>query len=285
MKLIQEIFNNREIALIIWLSLAILFFLTKKDIRHSIGGIFKILFSSKILTSIISMLVYSSLIIYCLFELNLWGKSMLKDSIYWVFGVAFILLMNVNDTLKEERYFKKLLRDNFKLIILLEFISNLYSFGFIAELILVPILIIIFALAAYVETKNEDPRVKTFLNTLISIYGIVVIVYTIIEISKDYKSFISIENLRSFIFPLIMIVLFLPFLYFYSLFVLYESFFVRIKISSRDDEKYYKYAKRKLFKICFLNLRKLKKFSKELILWKIKSTDEFDIAVNEIRNN
>lgn len=271
--------------MIIWLGLAILFFLTQKGIRRSIGGIIKLLFSPRLLTSIIIMLVYSSLIIFCLFELNLWDKSMLKDSIYWVFGVAFILQMNVNEALKEERYFKKILSDNFKLIILLEFISNLYAFGFIAELILVPILIIIFALSAYVETRNEDPRVKTLLNTLLSFYGIVVIVYTIIEIVKDLDSFFAVENLRSFIFPLIMIILFFPFLYLYSLYVLYESFFSMIKVSSREDKNYYKYAKRKLFKICFLNLRKLKKFSKELILWKIKSTEEFDVAVNEIRYN
>jgi hypothetical protein len=55
----------------------------------------------------------------------------------------------------------------------------------------------------------------------------------------------------------------IPFLYLFALIMAYETLFVRLDIFLKNDKALAKFAKIKIFKLCFLNLKKLNKFAKE----------------------
>ena len=108
-------FNNREIAIILWLLIFLVWALFHKKIRASLFSVLKILTSVRFILLIILMLLYVSLMIYLFRKIGLWDGSMIKDTTLWFFGVAFIMLINWNKATEEEHYFQKVLLDNLKL--------------------------------------------------------------------------------------------------------------------------------------------------------------------------
>lgn len=255
---LQKIFNNREIALISYLFIFILWTLTQKKIRKSIFGVIKALFAKQIFVSILCLLLYVIIIVYGLWYIDLWNSSLVKDTIYWTFGVGFILMMNSNKALQEKNYFKKFVQENIKLFVILEFILGLYVFGIVAEFILMPIVIFLSALLGFTEASEEHKPVKSLIMNIFGLIGVFYLAYSGFEIYKNFKDFASYDNLRGLIFPAIMTILFLPFAYFYVLYTHYETLFVRVGAFLKDNKTLSRYAKWRILLSVNFSLKKLK---------------------------
>lgn len=289
----MDTFNNREIALIIWILIFLIWMLFKKnfwivfkkDLRVSLFNFLKILTSKKIIILIFSMLLYVFLIIFMLHKIGFWNVSMIKDTIFWTFGVAFIMLINSDKANKDEHFFRKILLDNIKLIIVLEFIINLYVFNLVVELILIPILFIVVMMSAFAETKKENMQVKKAMGFILVIIGICFIIFVTYNIIIDFKGFASLDNLRGFLLPPVLTTFYLPFAYFMALFMIYETFFLRINILISKNKALTKYAKRKILEECHFNLRKLNIFSKKLKFCEINSENDLLLAIQEVKKN
>jgi hypothetical protein len=258
-----EIFNNREKAIIIWLLIFIVWALLQKNIRNSILDVLKALLQKKILAVLVVMLLYVGLVIFLFYKIQLWGVFLIKDTVFWVLGTAFVLLMNANKATQDEHYFRKILLDNLKLILILEFIINFYTFNLWVEIILMPFLFVIVATGAVAETKKEYLPVKKVIDSILAIFGISLMVFAFYSIFSDYQNFVTTDNLRTFLLPPLLTFTFLPFVYFFALYMAYENIFVRLDIFLKNNKKLAKFAKRKIFTLCFVNLRKLNKFSNE----------------------
>ncbi len=209
------------------------------------------------------MLVYISLVVFAAYTMHLWDISLLKDTIIWTLGTAFIMFVNINKVNKESKYFKKVLLDNVKLVVLLAYIINLYVFNFVVEFLLVPVLFFIGALLAVSDTKKEYKPVKTLLQILVAIYGISLIIFAIVQVIGDFKDFATLYNLKDFLLSPLLTVSFLPFVYFLALYATYESLFVRVDIFLRDQKKeLIRFTKRQILCTCLFNLKKLNRLSK-----------------------
>ena len=257
-------FNNREKALIIWALIALMFILVNKDIRKSFLAVLKALFASKIAICLLLMLAYISLIVFAAYKAHVWDISLLKYTAIWVLGTAFILFMNTNKVTEEKKYFKKVLLDNVKLVVLLEFIINLYVFNLVVELILIPVLFFLAALLAVSETKKEYKLVKRLLQFVLAVYGIFLIIFAFVHIVGDFKDFATVYNLKDFLLTPLLTLSFLPFIYLLALYATYEALFTPVDIFLRDQKKELRrFTKRQILHICLFNVKKLNRFSKE----------------------
>jgi hypothetical protein len=165
MEYVVNFFNNREKALIIWGLIVLVLLLVKKDIRPTFLLLLKTLFVSKIATALLIMLAYVSLVVFAAYNVHVWDISLLKDTIMWVLGTAVIMFVNYDKAIKESHFFKKVLLDNVKLVVLLEFIINFYVYNLVVELLLVPVLFIVGALLAYSVPKRNISRSRTCCNS------------------------------------------------------------------------------------------------------------------------
>jgi hypothetical protein len=227
---------------------------------------------------------YVVIISFALQYISLWDFSMLKDTIYWTFGVGFILIMNSNKAFKEDQYFKKILRDNFRFVLIIEFILGLYVFGLVTEYLLAPIVIVFSVLLGISETDEKYSQVKNLLYIIFGIVGVFYLIFSIYKIYEDINEFASFNTLKSFLYPIIMTPIFLPFAYMYALYMHYESIFVRLQFSLRHDKKLRKYAKRKILFLVRLRLNKLKKFSPGFLFSDCKSKEDIKIELKKIFN-
>lgn len=258
--------NGREKAVLVWFVVFIIWMLSQKNIHKSLQGVLKFVFQMKMLSVFVAMLIYLFLILWLFYNFQIWDIELTKDIIFWIFGSAIILLMNVNKATQDDNYFKNILMDNLKLITILGFVVAFYSFNFWIEMIFVPVIFFIVAMGALAGIRKEYLQVKKVIDFVLSAVGISLIIYAVFQIVSDYKNFVSLNNLRSFILPPLLSFAFIPFLYIFALIIAYEALFVRLEYFLKNDKTQAKFIKIKIFKLCFLSLKKLNKLSKENLI-------------------
>jgi len=279
---ITKILNNREIALFFWAIIGICWVLSLKFTREPIFSLIKAFAARQILVIFNLMIIWVELIVILFIIINLWDLTLLKDTIFWTFGVAFILLMTINKPAKEENFIKGVLYNNLKLIIVLQFISNLYVFNLATELVTIPILIFVGILSAFSELKEEYKKAKKIFDTILIIYGIIVMVFSFYNVIVDFDNFLSGKNLKSFFLSSVFTILYLPFVYLISLYIQYESFFVRIKWNFKDKKSLSRHIRWKIFLSCGFNLNKIRLVSKELKVFFIQDKTDFKVILDSI---
>ena len=242
---IRETFSNRELSFIIWGLVIFTGVLIKKSIRKSLFKLVAFIFSSKLFFIFLSVFLYIGAVSFVLWKVGVWEIYLLKDTIFWIIGVGLVLMVNINNALDDPGFFKKTAMDNLKLLIILEFITNLYVFGFWIEFIITPIITFIGLVLAVSELDKKNELFTKFLNAIFIFYGLVVIVFSIINIASDFSNFASMKTLKSFVLPLIFTLVYLPFLYFTALMMKYEIVFLRLGFFNNDSE-ILKHAKKKI---------------------------------------
>ncbi len=281
MNLIRLTFNNREIALIFWLLLFIVWTLFIPKIRSSGFKLLIGLTNKWILIPILSMIFYVTFLFYVFYLLDLWDMSLMKESIIWTFGTAFIILMRSNNSLKDKNHFKKMLLINFKLVLIFEFIFNLYVFGLLTEIIMLPILTFLLLINSFKETSLTE---KKIINSILLIFLLVYLSILIYKMSNNFESYINNHRLKLFTLPIVMTILFIPFAYLFSLQMLYQSLFVRLKFIFKQNEELLKFAKNHILKTCHLNFARLKIISKETNFFDIKSKNDLRVEIKRVMN-
>ena len=235
MTTLGNVLNNREIAILIWLGVFFAWALSKRNVRKSLGEVVKFAIKGVIFVSLTLMVLYIGAIIYVLHTINFWNISNLSDTVVWVLGVAFVMLSNVGHS-QEEGFFRKVVIDNVKFVIFIEFIINLYVFDFWAEMILVPIFTIIGALLGVASANPKFKPAENFLTVITGLIGLGLIAYALYNISVGIRAFASTQNLIAFFLPLVLTILYLPFIYILAVFVVYDSIFVRINTLIKEPQ-------------------------------------------------
>jgi len=283
-----NLFTTREQAIIVWIAVFLVWALLQKNIRMAIFGLSSVFLQKQIVVAFFTMFLYVALIVFLFYQIRLWDVSLLKGTIFWLFGTAFVLFMNLNRVHKDDHYFRKIVLDNLKLVLVLVFIINFYTLHLLVELILVPVLFIIIAMSVLAGTKEGYAPVKKLANFILGAWGIFLFAFIFLSILNDYQNLLTTDNLRIFLLPLYLTLAFLPFLYGFTIFMAYESIFVRLNISiGKKDEELLRIAKCKMFYTFGFNLGKLNKFSKEntVKLWGLKNEKELREIISQFKKN
>ncbi|MFA5933423.1 MAG: hypothetical protein WC826_05150 [Microgenomates group bacterium] len=256
-----ESFNNRERAIVVWLLLFSLWILFRKDTRVAVFNVLKAFFDKKIISIVLGMLLYTSLIVFSLYKLRLWNAFLLKDTIFWVIGTALVLLFNTNKAMQNASFFKDTVLNAFKLVVILEFVINFYTLNFWLEMVLIPTLVIIGGMSALTEIQAEYKTVKRFINSLLAIIGFLMVIYATGNVVANYQTFVTLKNLNTLVLPPLLTLFYIPYLYFFALIMAYETLFVRLGIFVKDKHLL-DFTKQRVFLLCNLNLGKLNLFAR-----------------------
>jgi len=252
-------FSTREISILFWtiLIFSIFIFIARREFL----GVLKAFFHYKIIFPLIAFLCYCSFIIYFLYKINYWDFTFLKDTLVWFLTAGMVVFFSINKV-NTTNYFVEILKDNLKVILFLEFVINFYTFGIITELILVPIISFITILFEYSKNsmqKNPDHiKANKFLQSILSIFGISILVYISYKTFSDYENLLTKANMKSFYLPIVLTLLSFPFYYFLALIINYEDFFVRINFMFNDKNKV-REVKKNILIIANINLNRLTK--------------------------
>ena len=276
---LNKTFNNREIALIFYLLIFIIWALAQKKIRKSFLSVIKAIIAWKILASIFALIIYVTLVVFGLLKIGLWDISLIKDTIYWTFGVGLVIMMSFDKALKEEHYFKNLVKENLKVLLIIEFIVGLYVFGIITEFILMPFVILFSMILGYTEVYKEHLQVHKLVKGLFGVLGTVYLIYSGYHIYSDFNGFATAGNLKTFLFPILMSILFLPFAYLYALLVHYETLFVRLGFFLKD-KKLRRFAKWRIFLSVNFSILRLKRMTPGMLFNDCSTKNDIKEQIN-----
>lgn len=229
-------FSNRETALFTWAIIAIILLLFKKGIRNGFVLVLKSFFTSKILIIFFSFILYVILCVILLFKMKFWDNSILKDTILWTFGFAFLTIFNVNK-IKNKIYFKDMFFDAIKWIVIIEFIASFYTFSLKTEFIILPILTMAVLIQTFSKSKVEYKKVENLMTKFISFAGIAIFLYVVYKTITLWSALLTTDNLKSFLLPIILTILFMPFIYFLALIMEYEVLMKRVDALTDTKEE------------------------------------------------
>lgn len=219
------------------------------------------------------MLVYIAISVLILAGIGYWKSYMLKETIFWSLGSALVALFSIKPATPISNYYIKTILDNLKMVAVLEYIINLYTFSLLTEMLLVPLTSFAVIISVYTESKPEYYQVNKFIKIMLALYGIAILALTIHNIAIDAQNAMTIKNLFAFMLPLILTIMLLPYIYAIALYMMYESFFLRIRMANKDPDLI-RYAKREIIKKCNINLSKLLRVSRKAAYPKISNKQD-----------
>lgn len=237
MNTIQGIFNNREIAIGLWVIVAVILLLFTKAARQFLKTALPILFCKKFVVFYIVFLSYLAVVLYVLNWAEWWDFKLLKDTIFWVLFVELPLFTKAIEKADGTHFFRKLLKDNVAISVIIEFFVGFWTFSLTVELIIVPSTVLISALYAIASMDKKHLSAKRFFEVLFAVWGVVIFINAISCLFISPGEFFSLDTLKSLLLPLVLLIFNLPVVYGLALYNMYEQVFIRVKGIKQEQRK------------------------------------------------
>ena len=237
MNTLQGIFNNREIAIGLWVVVALGLLLCTKAAREFLKTALPILFCKKFVVFYIVFLGYLAVVLYVLNWAEWWDLELLKDTIFWVLFVELPLFTKTIEKADGAHFFRKLLKDNIAVAVIIEFFVGFWTFSLAVELIIVPAAVLISALYAIASRDKKHLSAKRFFEVLSAVWGFVLLINGISCLFSSPGTFFNLDTLKSLLLPLVLLIFNLPVVYGLALYNMYEQVFIRVKGTNCEQQK------------------------------------------------
>ena len=215
--------NNRELASLIWLTMAAAWVLSRRDLRVGIAGIFKGLANPFLLLPLLGMLGWIAVEIWAGGKLALWNAGLISNTVVWTVGTALVLYFKVDKAAEDPLFFRKTAKSALAASVFVGFFINLFIFGLLGELILQLVLTILVMIDAFSGQKPEFQQGKKVVDALLTGAGILFFSYTIVQLYAQWAHLDRQAVLLQFALPVWLTIGVLPFIYVLSLYFVYDG--------------------------------------------------------------
>lgn len=282
----MSILSTREWATLIWGCIFMLYVLCHREIRKSLWNVIVIFFGKKlrILWEIILLYVLTITIVFC--YLPIWENIYIKDIIIWFLFSGLIYCMNAVSSEADETYIKKILKENLKFTMILEFFMSTFTFNIWIELAIIPVITIITVMNVIAERKEEYKSVHKLLDSVLAIAGFWIFYETIKIGINEYKQLNIINTLVSFMIPIVYLILIIPLEYLLELYSKYEVLFLRMTFKEEKDKRIRLHHRTAIFRECNFSVRKILLFQREYMIqmYALMKEDEFNQLMQKFRS-
>ena len=282
----MSILSTREWATLIWGCIFMLYVLCHSEIRKSLWNVIVIFFDKKlrILWEIILLYVLTITMLFC--YLPIWENIYIKDIIIWFLFLGLIYCMNAVSSEADETYIKKILKDNLKFTMILEFFMSTFIFNIWIELAIIPVITIITVMNVIAERKEEYKSVHKLLDSILAIAGFWIFYDTIKIGINEYKQLNIINTLVSFMIPIVYLILIIPLEYILELYSKYEVLFLRMTFKEEKDKRIRLHHRTAIFRECNFSVRKILLFQREYMIqmYALMKEDEFNQLMQKFRS-
>ncbi|MEO7215538.1 hypothetical protein [Mucilaginibacter sp.] len=282
MTMVSDLFNSREIALGVWLMIAIIAVLFGKSTRSGFGGVLKALFVWNLMSWLAGMAVYISAFIYLFYRIGLWTPDLLKDTVFYILFSATVSMFKANKISEDKHFFLEMLKDNLKAGILLEFLIGQYTFDLWVELLIVPAAVLLAGMQAFAANDAKYAAVNKLINSIWFISGGFVIYHVVDSVIQHFHELLSLGVLRQILLVPNLTLVFIPFLYVLSLRMVYEEQFIMLSFKLRD-KKLLRFSKRQAILKFNTDLRGLKRWVNRWNLSHPQTREEILVTIDAFK--
>jgi hypothetical protein len=244
-----EALNSREWATLTWAVIAVLWMLTRTEIRASLFNVIRVAFGRTIVAPATVMLAYIAAVVFAASRIGLWEVRLVGATLAWIVASALLGFFKVLRIPEERHYFRAALRRSFEIAALVDAYVNLFVLPFWAELILIPSVTLLAALVAVAEVSpelagKEYDTTRSCLKSLIGVLGVVLLLYATIHVANDLSGSSGLSRLgKSLILPFWLNLALIPFMFLLAIRVVYETAFVTLGFSGNATKASVRRAK------------------------------------------
>jgi hypothetical protein len=252
--------SNRVVAVLIWLAAFAAFVLGRRDTRESVVGVLRALWG-KLAVLFVAYAIYVAVVVTIAHSLGAWNVGLLKETIAWFLIPGLVLLFGFTKAYEGRGYYGRTLVRVIGLTALVEFYVNLAAFPLWAELLLLPLVVLLGALSVVAGLKPETLIAKRFVDRVLAFVGLVIIVGTAAYVVREWQNMDKGDLALSFALPIWLTAASLPFIFLFSLYANYETIFVRIDLATMYDKSTRRRAKAALVASYHVRNRELHHFA------------------------
>lgn len=267
--------DSRELATAIWLSIFIIWCLTKPSVRKSFGSVFAAATARPIAIAFFLAIAYLVATTAILHHFDLWTLKQFKITALWLVFAGIPALADTPEISKNPTLLKTAVAKNFKLSLLLDFFINLFKLPLLGELIFVPFTALLGGLLAVAQSDDKYAPAHKFLNGVLIFMGFGFLVFESYKVLTSFDTIANLDTLRDFALPVIYNIAFIPLLWAMSIYAAYESVFVRLRFVIKD-QTLHSYTRRKLITGFRTDIGALNTWLKEA--WSGSFTSRSDVA-------
>ena len=223
--------DNRELALLIWLGAGLALFLLLGSLRSILFDIIRIVLNPVLVIPVLLMAGWVGGTVFAAVRVGWWEAELATETAEWFVGTALVLMFSVNESLSEERFFRRTMIGAVKVTVLVAVFVNLYVFSLWIELILLPTLTVLL-MFSMVPSQQRFACAKALIDWVLALAGFVLFSYVAFQVVADWQDIDKAGALRKFALPVWLTIGIVPFVYLFSLYVAYEGAFKQIDLKT-----------------------------------------------------
>lgn len=266
---ILGLFTNREFAIATWLILFIILIgilsIHNQELRKSIFDVFKTLLSKPLRILIITLVIYFLVVTYLFSILSFWKNTYLKDIVLWFTLSGIYFVMKSVDSDNSGHYIRNYIKQNIQFSIFINFIVSYFTFSYFVELLLQLFLCLLIIFNVFTKEKIEYKIVYDLSNILLVILGLYFYAKAFGSILTQYDELLNLDTFISFLIPFIYMIVFIPLAFFFEVYAMYETLFLRLSFKTIKDKKLLNHRKWEIFKLCKLSIPRIRYFEKNFL--------------------
>lgn len=224
--------NDREVAVVIWLGIAVVFLVGWRDTRGSVRDVLAAALQPKLVVPVALTAAYASALLFVGARVGLWDPSLVPDTVAWFVSTAVVLLAKVASTPVDSGFFKTAARATLRAAVFVEVFVNLVVLSLPVELLLVPLLVLLGLLAAVARSDGRSTSVANAVDGIIACVGVALLGYVAVRLATGWETFDQAHALLQFLLPVWLTFGALPFVYGVGIWVMYDSAFARLNYRS-----------------------------------------------------
>lgn len=227
--------SAREMASAIWLGAIILFLSFYKPTRSNLIDLLKALFQPLLIIPLGIAAFYATAETLLLHRFGWWSVVNLKTTILWLVTFAFFTMFEVATAKNRKAGLGKITRDIVTVTGVLVFITELYSFPLLVELVALPFVTLIVVAGEVAKHKPEHAPVAKLLGCASSLIGFGYLGFSVWKTIEAGRGAATWTTALEFLIPVVLSLGFLPFLYGWRAYVAYSEVFTTISIFGIDE--------------------------------------------------
>lgn len=273
--------DNRELALLVWSALIFSYLIWKTRRGKALSQIIDALFSRPILAVLGLMACYVAACVWLPAMFGVWQWSNLKTTLIWTGGFALAALFNFQRIETGKSYFRTVAAEAVSINALLVFLISSYTFSIPVELTITALLLFLILISASSARNHSHQRVHNASNVLLASLALLMLGNSIYHIVTGLSGFATSHNAREFTIPILLTILFLPFLYGIYLYSGYERIFSSFNFTIKDP-LLRRHAKCRLMTRFRLDIPGLEKWRRHVALFPPTNISDIDASIEEI---
>ena len=254
-----KLLNTREIAGLIWLSLAACYFLPRILLKSKLRALIRAFFNPPIIIAISTMFIWIGLELWVGSVLSIWELALTKPTLIWAIGSGGVLFFNCQSAGSKPHFFRQTMMGTVCVVVCVQYFMNLHSMSLLTELFLQGLVLIATLTIVVAGQRPEYRHAKSFLELLLGLVVLGLVAYSARQLYLEWHKTQLPQLVLEFGLPIWLTLGLLPYIYLLAAVLAYEQAF-RLMNSFHPNRRAHWLTHASLL-ICFrLSVKQLRKF-------------------------